>query len=204
MGLAGGRRHVALEVGRRNREDIREVVETAVRRLIPGEQRLDIEVEREQVANRVVVFRAIETMDRVDPAWIRAGRRRPVDRGFEPARYGASRGRIGPRRSGRRHRAGTKLGNDPLPLLRVGDWLGEVQAVERKSGGMEFLVMAPDAVRIEECPGIGGRGRRRSAEKTCGGGRAGEEEPDFQFFGLADCSIHHASSPAISTSFECA
>ena len=32
-----GDRHVSLQVGRRNREDIRKVVETAVRRLIPGE-----------------------------------------------------------------------------------------------------------------------------------------------------------------------
>ena len=79
-------RHVSLQVGRRNREDIREVVETAVRCLVPGQQRLHIEVEREQVANRVVVFRAIETMDRVDPAWIRTGRPRPVDFAFQRAR----------------------------------------------------------------------------------------------------------------------
>ena len=122
-------------------------------------------------------------MDRVDPAWIRVGRHRPVDCVFERAGYGACGSRIGPRRSGRRHRAGPKLGNDPLPHLRIGDRLDEIQAVERKSSGVEFLVMAPDAVRIEEYPGICGRGRRRSAEKACcGGGRAGEEEPDFQVF----------------------
>ena len=66
-----GHRHVSLQVSRRNREDIGEVVEAAVGRLVPGEQRLHIDVEREQVANRIVVFGAIETMDRADPAWIR-------------------------------------------------------------------------------------------------------------------------------------
>ena len=60
-------RHVSFQVRGRNREDIREIVETAVRCLIAGQQRLHIELEREQIANRVVVFRAIETMDRADP-----------------------------------------------------------------------------------------------------------------------------------------
>src|SRR5216684_9376599 len=127
--------------------------------------RCAVEIEREQIANRVVVFRAVETLDRVAPARVRAGRPGAVDFVFERGCDTTIGGRIGARTSGRRHRAGPKLLDHPLPHLRVGAWLRDVRAVESKSGGTEFLVVARDAIGIQERPGIGTRGRSLSAQE---------------------------------------
>ena len=151
-------RHVSLQVGRRNREDVREVVEAAVRRLVSRQQRPHVQVEREQVANRVVVFRAIQTVDRIDPAWIRTDRPRPVDVGLQPARQREIGGGIGPRPPRWRHRARPKLRNHALPHLRVGTWLRRIEIVERKTSGTQCLVMAGDTVLIDD---FAYRGRRR-------------------------------------------
>ena len=112
-------RQVAFQMRRRNREHVGEVVEAAVRGFVARQERLHIEVEREQVADRVVVFGAIETMDRVDPAGIRTRRPRAIDFAFQPARHRAIRGGIGARPSGRRHRAGPKLRDHALPHLGI-------------------------------------------------------------------------------------
>ncbi len=82
------RRQIPLEVRRRNREDVGEVVEAAVRGLVAGQERLHVErerVEREQIANRVAVLRAIEAMHGAHPAGIRIGGPRAIDVRFEPA-----------------------------------------------------------------------------------------------------------------------
>ena len=57
------RRQVSLQQGRREIAD-RHVVET-VARLIARQQRGDVDVEREQVANRILVFGAIEAAERI-------------------------------------------------------------------------------------------------------------------------------------------
>ena len=165
-------RQVALQVRRRNREDVGEVVEAAVRRLVAGQQRLHVDVEREQVANRVAVFRAVEAMDRADPAGIRIGRPRPVDARSPASRHGAIGGRIGTRPSGRRHRAGSKLRDHLFPDLSIRTWPCDVQAVERESGRAQPLVVAGDAVLVEDPLGPGGR-RRAGPAAGIGGPRSG-------------------------------
>src|SRR5579872_6488804 len=47
-----------------------EVVEATVRSVIARQQRLHVHVQREQIANRVVVLRAIQPLHRADSAWI--------------------------------------------------------------------------------------------------------------------------------------
>src|SRR2546430_5701377 len=54
----------------------------------------------------------------------------------------------------------TTLFRSLLPHLRVGARIGDVQAVERKSGSTEFLVMAGDAVLVEDRLGGGERDRK--------------------------------------------
>ena len=64
------RGEIALEMRRRNGEDVGEIVEAAVGGLITGQQRLHVErlrIEREQIADRVAVLRAIQAMDGADP-----------------------------------------------------------------------------------------------------------------------------------------
>src|SRR5262245_29152703 len=198
-----GHRHVSLEMGRRNRERIREVVKAPVRRLVPREQRLDVEVEREQVANGVVIFRAIETMDRAAPAWIRTGRPGAVDFVLERTRHGAVRGRIGTRPSGRRHRSGPKLLDHPLPDLWIGAWLRNVRTVERKSGGTELLIVARDAIRVQKRAGISPCGWGLSAQEGQGYDPTAKEREDssihwqFQFWPSRQMQYtpgHHAYS----------
>ena len=102
-------------------------------------------------------------MDRADPAWFRIGRPRSVDVGLERHGHGVIGGRVGPRSPRRRHRAGSKLRDHFFPHLRIGDRVGDVRTVERKSGCAEFLVMAGDAVLVQDRPGRSGpRGRRRA------------------------------------------
>ncbi len=174
-------RHVALQVGGRNREDIGEIVEAAVRGVVSGQQRFHVEVEREQVANRVAVFGAIEAMDRGDPAGIRSGRPRPIDVVLQRGRHRVIGGGIGTRPSGRRHRPGSKLGDHLFPDLRIRAGPCHVQVVERKSGGTESLVVAADAVGVEDRLRGGrgsGAGRRRRLRLPGRGRDAGERHGD--------------------------
>ena len=174
-------RHVALQVGGRNREDIREIVEAAVRGVVSGQQRFHVEVEREQVANRVAIFGAIEAMDRGDPAGIRSGRPGPIDVVLQRGRHRVIGGGIGTRPSGRRHRTGSKLRDHFFPDLRIRAGPCHVQVVERKSGGTESLVVAADAVGVEDRLRGGrgsGAGRRRRLRLSGRGRDAGERHGD--------------------------
>ena len=158
-------RHVAFQVSRRNRKRIREIVEAAVRGVVAGQERLHVDVEREKVANRIVVFRAIETMDGANPAGIRVGFPRAIDLAFERTRHGAIRRRIRTRTSRRRHRTGAQLRDDFFPHLGIGARRREVQAIEIEPGGVELLVVAGDAVLVEHR--ARGRGCRGSRSRRC-------------------------------------
>ena len=136
LGCAGGRpgrqardlashRHVSLQMSRRNRERVREIVETAVGRVIARQQRLHVHIEREQIANRVVVFRAIQTMDRADSARIRIRQPTPGRSHFRASlAISAIRRRIGARHSRRRHGAGAQLRDHLLQHFGIGGRLG--------------------------------------------------------------------------------
>ncbi len=60
---------ISFEQRRRERQRARAVVET-VARIVGGKNRLSVDVERKQIANRVGVFRSIQAMNR-NAAWIR-------------------------------------------------------------------------------------------------------------------------------------
>ncbi len=61
-----GRRQIALEQDRRHAERVGDVVE-AVRRIVGRQHRRGVDVEREQIANRVGVFHAIQPMNQSAP-----------------------------------------------------------------------------------------------------------------------------------------
>ncbi len=88
-GLADGQRahaargrQVSLEQGRRDAEDVGDVVE-AVARIVGRQERGGVDLERQQVSDRVGVLRAVQTMQQ-RPAGIRRGCRRGVEARFEP------------------------------------------------------------------------------------------------------------------------
>ena len=78
-----GRRQIALHQHRRDRENVRVVVEPVHVRVVTREQRPAVDLEAEQVTDSVDVFRPVQTMDR-GPARIGVRRRRAVERGLQP------------------------------------------------------------------------------------------------------------------------
>jgi len=70
-------------VRRRDRQDVGKVVEAAVRCFISGQLRRDVDVEREEIANRIRVLDAVEPMHGADATWIRMREPRAIDRVLE-------------------------------------------------------------------------------------------------------------------------
>ena len=78
-----GRRQVALLQRRRHAEHVGDIVE-AVGRIVGRQQRRDVHVDREHVANRVGVLGAVQAMQH-RPAGIGRRGRRPIELALEPA-----------------------------------------------------------------------------------------------------------------------
>ena len=144
----GGRGHVSLDERGRDAEHVGDVVEPG-RGVVWRQQRADIDVEREQIANGVRVFGAVQTMQR-GRAGIESPRRRSIERGFE--RRGerlARRGRRLRRVLGRHH-PGAQLADDLLPDLGVAIDGGGAQRVERQAAGLRARVVTGHAVLLQE------------------------------------------------------
>ena len=181
---------VPLQRRRRDEQQLGEVVEAA-RDVVGRQQRRDVEllrkmVERQQVADGVLVFGAAETVERRAAARVRRLARGPIERRLQPADDVAVRGVVRPGAPDRRHRPRLQLADDALPRVGVmGDVRG-VERVERQAGGAQLrdqhrrrraaavddpLVVARHAVSVERR--LHGRGRRLPA----GGRRRGERHP---------------------------
>ena len=100
-----GRRDVAIEQCRREIAD-RHVVE-AVARFVGRQQRRDVDVERQQIADRVLVLRAGQAPQRGGPPRVRRRGRGAIERGL-----------VGPRQSDRGHLTRTDFSDNLLPHLR--------------------------------------------------------------------------------------
>ena len=89
------------------------------------------------------------------PAGVRLGRL--IDLRFEPTGETLIRGRIGPGHTGRRHGARPQLADYLFPDFGLGRNLVEVHVVQREAAGLESLVVAGDAIFVEQRTlGIGG------------------------------------------------
>ncbi len=123
------RRQVAFEEDRGQPEHVGNVVEPGAR-IVGGEQRGRIDLKREQVADRVGVLGAIQTVHE-RPARLRVRGRDAVERRLERRhqRPPLLVGRRGPAR--RRHHAGAHLPNDLFPQFDVAANVGGVGDVER-------------------------------------------------------------------------
>ncbi len=149
--------HVAFEVRGGNRKRVGEVIEAAVCGVVAGQQRFHVEVDGEQIADRVVVFRAIEAMHGADPSGIRA--RASAMRDPSPARacpatlwYVSASGRGTARR---RHGSRTQFRNDLFDELCVRGKLRGIQRREIDSRGAGLLVVTCQAVLVEDRAGRG-------------------------------------------------
>ena len=146
------RGEIALGQHRRHRQDVGDVVE-AEAGIIGREQRRRVDLQVEQVADRVGVLRAVQSMDGVAPARIRIASRRRVDPAREPRRKGLVGRFVGARPRGRRHGPGPEFPDDLLPgfrLVGIVAGAGQVELLQREAGRERPVVVAADAVTVQQ------------------------------------------------------
>ena len=163
-------RHVPIEQRGRRREHRRDVVE-AVPGVVDRQPFARADVDGEQIANRVAVLRAIQTMD---GRAARIGMRdcRGVERRFEIRLQRADGPRVGTDANGRRrHFAGSQLAQHFFPHVGMRGRVREVHRLERQPAGLQPVVMARHAGGGDEARVL--RRRRRVLRSAR---RAGECE----------------------------
>ena len=141
------RRQIPLHQRRRQLQHARNVVE-AVARVVGRKKRRDVDVEIEQVADRVLVFRAVQPVERLGPARIRIQPGAAIELAFEPRQERVVAASIGTRHAGRRHETGAHLPHDAFPRLRVGAHVGRDRACRTR----------PEPCRAASAAGCGSRG----------------------------------------------
>ena len=166
------RGQVAVDERRRHPEGGRDVVEP-VARVVGREQLRRIDLNGQQVADRVGVLGAVQAMEHRRPAGVGVERGRAVEPGLEPAREPVVRLAIRTRPPHRGHEAGPQLAHHLLPHLGTRRHVVHVQEVQRQAGGLEGLVVAGDAVAVEQRPLWGRSGCRARANllRVRAGGR---------------------------------
>src|SRR5262249_37783017 len=105
----------------------------------------DVDVEREQIANRVGVLGAIEPVQR-RRVETRAGRRRAIQPRLELRGKSVEYAPFRPSRAAWRHHAGPDLPDDLLPRRRIARDVFEVFRVEREPRDLRAIVVTGDAV----------------------------------------------------------
>ena len=159
---------VAVEEGRRHRQHARHVLEAFLIRLVGPEHRRRVDLEREQIADGVHIFAAVQSMDR-DAARVRMARGGLVERFLERRDHRLVGRPVGTRRTGRRHLAGAQLADDFLPGFgRLVHTVG-INPFERQPGGLQPFVVAHHTVLIDVGSRFRGCGRRLNSR--CAGHR---------------------------------
>ena len=161
----GRRGQVLLEQRRRHAENVGDVVE-AVAFVVRRQELGRVDLEAEQIADRVAVLGAVQAVDR-RAARIRIARACAVERRGEPRDHALVDVGLGPRHALRRHRPGVELAHHPLPNFGVGGDVLEVARVEHHVADLRVLVVTGDAVLREEAF----RGVGREAARRYGDGR---------------------------------
>ena len=164
------RRQVALHQRRRDRQHARHVVECVSRRV--GRQQLGyVDVERQQVADGVLVLPAAEAVERGAASRVGIGGGRLIERRFKLRDEGVERGLIGPWTTRWWHCAHPDLPDYLLPHLGSGAHVRRVDRVERQAAGPQPVVVAGDAVPIEQRPQRRGCRRVRTRGRLLRGSR---------------------------------
>ena len=165
-------RHVPIEQCGRDRQHIRDVVEAVLIGIVGRQQRADVDLDAEKIADRVGVLRAVQAVHG-RPAGIHVRRSRPIEFGLYTSNERECCRGIGTRPARRRHRAGAEFPHHVFPLPGVSPNLRRVEGVERQACCLQPLVVARDAVAGEEFPIR--RGRRCARLRRIRGGLAGRQ-----------------------------
>jgi hypothetical protein len=181
-----GRGQIALLQRRRHAEHVGDVVE-AVGRVVWRQQRRHVDVERQQVADGVLVLRAIQPVQHRPPG-IGTAERLAIERRLQPRHQTV--GRLGVRaaRPFGRHHARAHLADDLLPQVRVLRDPGQIGRIEGEAARLQPLVVTAHAVAVDDRPELLGRighrrrglrlapGRHAGRRTLCGEHRAGEPQ----------------------------
>ena len=150
-------RDIAIHQCRRHAEHVSDIVE-AVARIVLRQVARDIHVQRQQVADRIGIFDAIQPPDR---RTARVGMRRgiTVQRILQPGDERGALRRRGLRAVARRHLADRHAAQDRLPLRSMGAdrRIAPAQIVDRQTGHLVHVIVAARAELAEHR----GRGVRR-------------------------------------------
>ena len=174
------REDVAVEQGRRHREDVGHVVEAEVR-VVGRQQGRGVDVERQQIAHRVGVLPAVQPVDG-GAARIGVGGSDAVEGRLQRRGDGGVGSRLGPRPARRRHRPRAQLPDDLLPRRGMVAHPDGVHRVEGEPRRQQALVVAGDAVAVEDrADRLGRTGllRRGLAGRPGGAERSGCFHPRF-------------------------
>ena len=142
------RRQVALHQHGRERQRARQVVE-AVAGVVGRQQGRGVDFKGEQIADGVRVLGAIQAVGR-HPSRLDPRRGGAVELGFEPRPEAVVGLPVRARATGRGHHAAAQLQDDLLPCRRRVADAGDVQRIEREPARPQPLVVASDAVAIEQ------------------------------------------------------
>ena len=145
-GDLGGGADVGLEQGRRDRQRPRDVVESAAR-VVGRQQGRGVDLQVEEVADDVGVLGPVQAVEDLG-AGVQPGR--PVELRFQPVpeRRVIRLGRAA--QAGRGHHAGPQLAHHLLPQLGVLADRGEIAPLERQVRGAVTVVVAGEAVPLNE------------------------------------------------------
>ena len=160
--ISAGRGEVCLQQRRRAALSIGDVVETK-RGTVGRQERGDVNVEGEQVADRVGVFGAIQAAQR-GPARIAGAAL--VEFPFEPGDKRVGRGRFGPTHPARRHRADAQSAYDLFPGLGIAAHVGDIQLIDRQATRLQPRVVTGHAVLLQR--GLMCRGTRHRSRASDG------------------------------------
>ena len=141
---------VPLEQRWRHLQDAGDVVES-IALIVCRKQLRGINLDIQQVADRILVLGAIEPVDRFRPAGIGPRCRYAIDLAFQPARDTVIGRDVRSGTSRRRHGPRSKLPYDLFPRVRLRRHVRQAEPVKRKVGSPELLIVAGEAVLLEDC-----------------------------------------------------
>ena len=135
-----------------------------------GSSAADVDVERQQVADGVLVLGAVQPAEGVGPAGIGVRRGGAVERGLERRDDGLVRRLVRPRLADGRHLPRAQLPDDLLPGDGVRGDVARHDRLERQVGFLRPVVVAVQAVLLDQVAGRrnGGAGARHGcAGRVC-------------------------------------
>ena len=139
-------RHVALEQQRRRAEGVRDIVEPV--RGIVGRKRADVHIERQEVAHRVAVLRAIHPVQQRSRR-VRLGDGGAIEGCFQRGGKTVVGRFVGTRNPQGWHRTAAQPPDDLLPHVRLGLGMRRIETVEREAGCTKPIVVARHAVALK-------------------------------------------------------